>query len=185
VNDEHATVNQAADRYAEALYELASEAKSVDAVEKDLAALRAMLRDSEDLRRVAASPLIDARDKANALAALADKAGFSGLTRRFLGAAALNRRAGSLKDMIAAFEARAARERGAARARLVSAEDLDEAALDHVRASLKKALGRDIEIDAKVDPSLIAGLKVQVGSRLFDSSLRTRLERLRATMKEA
>lgn len=185
MNDEHAIVNEAAERYAEALFELATEANAAEAVEADLASLKSMLRESADLRRAVNSPLVDAEDKASAMTALADKAGFQGLTRKFLGMVAENRRAGALMDMIYAFEALSAKERGATRAKVTSAEALSDKELDAVRASLKTALGRDVEIDAKVDPALIAGLKIKVGSRLFDSSLRTRLERLRATMKEA
>lgn len=185
MNDDHAIVNEAAERYAEALFELAAEAKAVEAVEADLAQLEEMLRESADLKRVAMSPLYEADEKAAALTAVADKAGFNELTRKFLGMAAKNRRARELPDIIAAFAALAAAARGAVRANAVTATELSDADMKALKASLKKALGRDVEIDAKVDPSLIAGLKVMVGSRLFDSSLKSRLQGLRAAMKEA
>ncbi len=185
VNDDHAIVNEAAERYAEALFELAAEAKTVESVEADLVQLKEMLRESADLKRVAMSPLYEAEEKAAALTAVAEKAGFNELTRKFLDMAAKNRRARELSDIIAAFAALAAAARGAVRANAVTATELTDADMEALKESLKKALGRDVEIDAKVDPSLIAGLKVMVGSRLFDSSLKSRLQGLRAAMKEA
>ena len=185
MNDDNAILNEAAQRYAEALFELAEDAKALEAIEADIAGMKALLADSEPLRQALKSPLYDSEDKAKALEAIAEKAGFQALTRKFLGAAATNQRAASLQDMIAAFEALAAEKRGAATARVTSAHELGAAELKSLKSALKSAIGRDVEIDAAVDPSLIAGLKIRIGSRLFDSSLRTRLQGLRSAMKEA
>lgn len=185
MTDSHAVVSQAAERYASALFELAESAGQTDAVAADLAGFRTALSESADLKRLIDSPLYDAEEKAKALAAVAEAAGFSPLTRKFLGMAASNRRADALGDAARAFLDMVDRARGHSRARVVSAAPLDEAQTQQLKSSLRAVMGREVELDASVDPSLLAGLRVRVGSRLFDSSLRARLEGLRSAMKEA
>lgn len=185
MTDSHAVANQAAERYAGALFELAQSAGDLDRVAADLAALADALKTSPDLKRLAHSPLFDADAKARGLAAVAEKAGFAPLTRKFLGMVAINRRAAELGDIAAVFRSMVDRARGHTRARVASAAPLGDAEIARLKASLSAALGRDVELDQIVDPSLLAGLRVRVGSRLFDSSLRTRLQGLRTSMKEA
>jgi len=185
VTDSQAVVSQAAERYASALFDLAQDAGQTDAVAADLAGFRTALSESADLQRLIASPLYDAEQKARALAAVGEAAGFSPLTRKFLGMAAANRRADELAEAAGAFLDMVARAKGHSRARVVSAAPLDATETDKLKSSLRAVMGRDVELDQAVDPSLLAGLRVRVGSRLFDSSLRAKLEGLRSAMKEA
>lgn len=178
-------VNQAAERYASALFDLAQQAGSLDAAAADLAALAAALKSSPDLKRLVQSPLYDAETKAKGLSAVAQQAGFSTLTRKFLGAVAVNRRAADLPAIQAVFADLVARAKGHARANVASASPLDAADTAKLKASLRVALGHDVALETSVDPSLLAGLRVRVGSRLFDSSLRSKLQGLRSSMKEA
>lgn len=175
----------AAGRYAAALFELAKEAGAIEAVEGDLSSLRAMLSQSDDLSKALASPLNSAEEKGGVIQALAEKAKFNALTANALGVAAANGRAGEIGDVARAFAALAAADRGVSSAEVESAAALTQKQLDSLQASLKTALGRDIEIRAEVRPELIGGLIVKVGSRMFDSSLRTKLEGMKQAMKEA
>jgi len=185
VTESNAVANQAAERYASALFELAEASGELEKVAADLASFTASLKSSPDLRRLAHSPLYDSETKAKALAAVADKAGFTALTRKFLGMAAMNRRAAELPQIAALFQDMLDGARGHTRARVTSAAPLSDAETARLKASLRATLGRDVELTATVDPSLLAGLRVRVGSRLFDSSLRTKLQGLRSSMKEA
>ena len=175
----------AAGRYANALFELARDAKAIDAVEADLTTLAGIVAGSADLAEVLASPTQDSENKASVLLAIADKAKFHALTRNALGVAARNGRAGEIADMAETFAAMTAAERGISNADVTSAAELSKKDIEALKASLKRALGRDVEIRTDVDPELLGGLIVQVGSRMFDSSLRTKLEGLRTAMKEA
>jgi F-type H+-transporting ATPase subunit delta len=180
-----AKIGGAAERYATALFELAKDAKAIDAVEADLNALLAALTENTDLGEALSSPLYEGEGKAAALAAIADKAGFNELTKNTLGVMARNGRAGLAGDLARGFAALAAAERGVSEAHVTSAAKLTQKEIDALKASLKRALGRDIEIRTDVDPAVLGGLIVQVGSRMFDSSLRTKLDGLRTAMKEA
>jgi F-type H+-transporting ATPase subunit delta len=172
-------------RYAQALFELAKEQGQAVAVESDLKNLKAMRAESADLRTLIASPAFDSDDKARGLAAIAAAAGFSETTRKFLGLVAANRRASALPGMIASFEKLAAEDRGAISAEVVTALPLTPAQTQALAASLRTALGKDPEIETHVDPAILGGLKVRVGSRLYDASLKSRLDSLKFALKRA
>ncbi|HWI28202.1 MAG TPA: F0F1 ATP synthase subunit delta [Stellaceae bacterium] len=178
-------VSGLAERYAAALFDLADERKALDAVAGDLQGLRAMLRDSADLRRVIRSPVLSRDEQGKGIAALADKAQISPLTRNFLGLLAQNRRLFALPDMIESFLHRLAERRGEVTAHVVSAQDLSPQQRDAVNEQLRKAVGRKVAVDIEVDPSLLGGLVVKVGSRMVDASLKSKLHRLQLAMKGA
>jgi F-type H+-transporting ATPase subunit delta len=172
-------------RYAQALFDLATEEKQVAAVEADLKSLKAALADSRDLRVLLGSPTFSAEDKAKGLAGIAVRAKFNPTTRKFLGLLAANGRAGALSAVIAAFERLAAEARGAVSAHVTTALPLTAAQEKGVAAALRQALGKDPEIQTRVDPAILGGIKVQVGSRLFDASLRSKLDSLKFALKRA
>ncbi|HEX3700511.1 MAG TPA: F0F1 ATP synthase subunit delta [Phenylobacterium sp.] len=173
------------ERYAQALFDLASEEQAVAAVEADLKSLRTALADSRDLKALIRSPGFSAEDKGKGLAAIAQAAKFHTTTRKFLGLLAANRRAGALPAVIAAFEALAAKARGAVSAEVTTAIALTGAQEKGVAAALRQALGKAPEITTRVDPAILGGIRVKVGSRLFDASLRTKLESLKFALKRA
>lgn len=177
--------NEVAERYAQALFDLARDAGAVEAVRNDLRTLKAMLAESADLRRLAASPTWSAEDKGKAFVALAAEAGFHMLTAKFLGLLTHNGRAGALGAVIGAFERLWAKASGVVAAEVTSALPLADAQLAAVRAALRQSLGKDPEIETRVDPSILGGLKVKVGSRLFDASLKTKLDQLKFALKRA
>ena len=172
-------------RYAQALFDLAKSKGVLAAVESDLKSFKAMRRDSADLNRLLASPAFSAEDKMKALMALAAAARFDETTRKFLGLMAQNRRSGAIGPAIAAFEALAAAERGVASAEVTTAVKLTAAQETGLKAALRQALGKDPEIETHVDPQILGGLKVKVGSRLYDASLRSKLDSLRFALKRA
>ena len=171
--------------YAAALFELADAQKAVDAVESDLDAIQAMLNDSADLKRLVESPAFTEEAQSKALAAVLDKAGISGLTAQFIGVVAGNRRLFSLPRMIKAYKDIAADKRGEVSAEVVSAVALTDAQRSELATSLKEKLGTDVRLTEKVDTSVLGGLIVQVGSRMIDTSLKTKLNKLKYAMKEA
>lgn len=177
------TAGAIAERYAAALFELAEQQAALDKVAEDLKTLRAMVTDSADLRRLLRSPVIGRAEQQKAMAALAAKAGLSELTHRFVGVVAGNRRLFVLPAMIEAFLARLAGRRGEVKASVMVAAPLDEKQLGALDATLRKALGGNIALDVSVDPSLLGGLVVRVGSRMIDSSLKTKLQQLQLAMK--
>ncbi len=172
-----------AGRYASALYELAESGKVLDTVADDLRALRAMCEESADLARLVASPVVSRDAQAAAIVAVGEKAGFDGLTVKFLGTLARNRRLGAVRAVIDAFLAELARRRGEVTAEVVSATPLGTAHLDRVRGALAAALGSRVALVTRVDPALIGGLIVRVGSKMVDASLAARLQKLRLSMK--
>ncbi|GEO82235.1 ATP synthase subunit delta [Pararhodospirillum oryzae] len=172
-----------ADRYAVALYELAEERGALDTVSADLVTLQALLDASADLRRVIASPVVGRDAQRKALGVLAEKAGLSDITRNFIGLVASNRRAFALGGMIRAFQNRLAERRGEVTAHVATATALTPAQESALSAALKKAVGNSVSVAATVDPSLLGGMIVRVGSRMVDSSLRTKLKRLHFAMK--
>ncbi|HEY3811947.1 MAG TPA: F0F1 ATP synthase subunit delta [Caulobacteraceae bacterium] len=172
-------------RYAQALFELAKAQGDAAVVEADLKSLKAMRADSADLRTLIASPAFDAEEKGKGLAAVAEAAGFAATTKKFLGLVAANRRASALPGMIAAYETLAAEDRGAVSAEVITAMPLTEAQAKALAASLRTALGKDPEIETRVDPAILGGLKVRVGSRLYDASLKSRLDSLKFALKRA
>jgi F-type H+-transporting ATPase subunit delta len=173
------------ERYAQALFDLASEEKTTGAVEADLRSLKAALADSRDLQILLASPAFPAETKGAGLAAIAAKARFHPTTVKFLGLLSANGRASALAAVIKAFEALSAAARGVVAAQVVTAAPLSTAQQAGVAAALRQALGKDPEIETRVDPSILGGIKVQVGSRLFDASLRSKLDSLKFALKRA
>ena len=174
-----------ASRYAQALFDLADETGQIEAVDADLKAIKAMLAESLDLRRLIASPAFSSEDKGRALSALADKAGFSATTRKFIGLLAANGRVGSLAGVITAFQALSAKKRGLVAAEVTTAVELSNDQQKGLQAALRQALGKDPEITTRVDPAILGGLKVRVGSRLYDASLRSKLDQLKFALKRA
>lgn len=177
--------SEVAERYANALFELATEAKAVEAAESALKGLSRALGESEDLRHALASPLFAAADKVKALSGIAAALKTPGLVANFLGVVAANGRAGQLPAIIKIFLALAAKARGATIAKVATAAPLSAAELDSLAAALKSALGKAAEIETEVQPDLIGGMIVKVGSRQFDSSIKTKLDMLKAQMKGA
>lgn len=172
-------------RYATALFELAEEAGSLDGVGGDLDRFSAMLDDSADLVRLVKSPVFSAQDQIRALDALFAKAGIEGLAANFIRLAARNRRLFAIAEVITAFRALMAAHRGEIAAEVTSAEKLTAAQITRLEAELKSAAGRDVLIAQRVDPAILGGLIVKVGSRMIDSSLATKLDTLKIAMKGA
>lgn len=182
---EDANTANAAGRYATALFELAKTSGAAEAVEADLSAFRAALGESSELAEVLASPLYSSEEKAGVLSAMADKAKYHELTKNAFGVAANNSRAGELGAMASAYAALAAADRGILSADVATAAALTKKQTEALQASLKSALGRGVEVRTEVRPELLGGLIVKVGSRMFDSSLRTKLDGMKNAMKEA
>ncbi|MFQ5626012.1 MAG: F0F1 ATP synthase subunit delta [Methyloligellaceae bacterium] len=173
-----------AGRYATALFELALESRKLKKVEADLSTFNALLEGSKDLQRLVRSPVFSADEQRRAIAAIASKAKISGITANFLELIALNRRLFAVHDMIRAFHALAARHRGEVSAQVTSANKLSPQQTTALKASLKAAIGQDVQLTSHVDPALLGGLVVKVGSRMIDTSLKTRLDNLQYAMKE-
>ncbi len=176
---------EAALRYASALFDLARDAGAIDVAAEDAAALKALLAGSEDLRGLIANPAFSREDKQAALLAVAERAGLRDLTRRFLGVVASNGRSHDIPGIIAALEDKIAAHRGVAVAEVASPTPLSEAQLDELRQALKRAHGQEVELRHEVRPDLLGGLVVKIGSKMFDSSLKTKLEGLKSAMKGA
>ncbi|HEX9463725.1 MAG TPA: F0F1 ATP synthase subunit delta [Alphaproteobacteria bacterium] len=170
-------------RYATALYELADEAKALDQVASDLGQIKKAIADSPDLQRLISSPLIPRADQAKAVLALAQKMGVSDITRRFVGLVARNRRLYRLPGIIEAYMALLAAHRGEITADVTSAKPLSAPQTESVNAALRAAVGGKVAVSMHVDPKLLGGLKVKVGSRLVDASLASKLQRLQLAMK--
>jgi F-type H+-transporting ATPase subunit delta len=177
-------ISGVAQRYAGSLFELALDAKSVAAVEKDLGRFEALLSGSEDLKRLISSPVFNAEDQLHAIGAIADKAGIKGLVGNFLRVVASNRRLFALPGIIAAFREIAAEHRGEVSADVISAHELTSAQQNELKATLKSVAGKDVTINVTVDPSILGGLVVKMGSRQIDTSLRTKLSSLKLALKE-
>ncbi|MFC4623740.1 F0F1 ATP synthase subunit delta [Daeguia caeni] len=177
-------ISGVAQRYAGSLFELALEVKSVAAVEKDLDRFEALLSGSEDLKRLISSPVFSSEDQLNAIGAIADKAGIKGLVGNFLRVVAANRRLFALPGIIAAFRKIAAEHRGEVTADVISAHALTAAQQNELKATLKGVAGKDVTINVTVDPSILGGLIVKMGSRQIDTSLRTKLSSLKLALKE-
>jgi len=174
-----------AGRYAGALFDLALEADGLDAASADLQTLRGAIDASSDLKSFLSSPVYGADDQARAIAAIAEKAGLSPLTRNFLGLVAKNRRLFALEAMIAAFAARLAVHRGEVSAEAVSAAPLNDEQTRRLRGEIETIVGKAVNLSLRTDPDLLGGMIVKVGSTMIDSSLRTKLNRLKSVMKEA
>jgi F-type H+-transporting ATPase subunit delta len=172
-----------AGRYAIALFELADEQKQLDAVGESLAALKQALAESEDFRELTTSPLIGREQAVRAVAATAGAMKLDPITANFLGVLARNRRLAQLGAVIRAFNILAARHRGEITAEVTSAHPLDEGQVAAIRKNLRARMGRDIAVDPHVDPAILGGLVVQIGSQRIDGSIRTKLNTLAQAMK--
>ena len=175
-----------AGRYATALFELARDNKAVDAVKKDLDLFDALANGSADLNRLVRSPVFGADEQLKALSAILAKVGITGLAANFLRVITTNRRLFAVRDMIRAYRALVARHKGEVTAQVTVAEKLNDKNLDALKSALKSVTGgKDIDLEVEVDPAIIGGLIVKVGSRMVDSSLRTKLNSIKFAMKEA
>ena len=172
-----------AGRYANALFELAQDQKAIDAVSGDLASLRRAVASSTDLARLVASPVFSAQDHAKALGAILDKMGAHPLTTKFILLLAQKRRLFVLNQIIFAYERLVAKSRGETEAEVTATRALSDGEIAELKAALKSKLGKEPRLHSKIDPTLLGGLVVKVGSRMIDSSLRTKLDGLRAAMK--
>ncbi len=172
-----------AGRYARALFELAYEGKALDAVAADLDRIAAMIEESTEFRRLIRSPVLKRADQGRAANAVLEAAGVGELARQIVGLLAEKRRLFALSDIIRAYRARLSRHRGEVGAVASSARPLTEAQIAALKKSLAGAIGQEVTLTTEVDEGLIGGLVVRVGSRMFDSSLRTRLANLKTAMK--
>jgi F-type H+-transporting ATPase subunit delta len=173
-----------AGRYATALFELALDDNAVDAVSADLARFNGLIDQSGDLARLVRSPVFSSDEQTRALAAVLDKTGIGGLPAKFLKLVASNRRLFAVREMIRAYAALVARHRGELTAQVTVAEPLSDTHRAAVQDALKSVTGKDVGLDVKVDPAIIGGLVVRLGSRMVDSSLRTKLNSIKHAMKE-
>lgn len=171
-------------RYASALFELAGEAKKLDEIDGDLGNFEAMLEMSDDLVSLVRSPVYSASEQSRAIDAVLDKAKIGGLTKNFIALVTRNRRLFAITDMIKAYRALLAHARHEISAEVVSATRLTKAQTDALKDSLKSAAGNEVRLETRVDSSLLGGLVVRLGSRMIDTSLKTKLDSLRIAMKE-
>jgi F-type H+-transporting ATPase subunit delta len=178
------TSSGVAGRYATALFQLALERNALEQVAADLDRFDEALDAFEDLTRLVKSPVFSADEQGRALAAVLEQLKIEGLTRNFLLLAAKNRRLFATPDMTRAFRAMLARHRGEMSASVTAASKLTAGQITALKQALKAALGKEVMLEERVDPSLLGGLVVKVGSRMVDTSLRTRLNSLKVAMKE-
>ncbi len=174
-----------AGRYAEALFDLAKDASALDEAERDFKTLHVMVQGSADFRGFLTSPVYNAEEKANAMSAIVDKAGVSTLVSNFLGLVARNGRLFALEGIMGAFFARLADHRGEVTAEAVSAAPLSEDQEKRLRGEIERHVGKAVNLNTSVDPDLLGGVVVKVGSTMIDGSLKTKLSRLKSKLKEA
>ncbi len=172
-----------AGRYGSALFGLARDEKQIDAVTRSLDSLEAAIAGSADFQTLVTSPLIGRSDAGKAIRALTPTLGVDPITARFLGVLADNGRLAELKPVIKAFRQLAAQHRGETTAEITSAHPLDDEQVAKLKASLKARLGRDVAIDARVDPNILGGIIIRHGSQMIDASIRTKLNTLANAMK--
>ncbi len=172
-----------AGRYATALFELARDERQLEAVGTSLSALREGLRDSAELRELTTSPLIGRDDALKAVKAVSASMGLDPITANFLGVMAQNRRLGQLGSVIRFFNLLAAAHRGETTAEVVSAHPLNDDQVAALKSNLKTRIGRDVAVDLTVDPTILGGLVVKIGSQQIDGSIRTKLNTLAQAMK--
>jgi F-type H+-transporting ATPase subunit delta len=174
-----------AGRYATALFDLARETNALDAVLADLNRFDALVAESPDLTRLVRSPAFSADAQLQALSAVLERAGIGGLAAKFLKLVTSKRRLFAVRDMVKAYRGLVARHKGEATAEVTVAEPLTDEHAGALRAALKAVSGKDVSLDIKIDPAIIGGLVVKLGSRMVDTSLRTKLNAIRHAMKEA
>lgn len=173
----------AAFRYANALVELAAQANVLPQIEKDMAELKLMLASSDDLKKFTRSPLVGAQSQQAALSAVADAAQFHALTKNFLLVVAQNRRLRDIDSMIKAVEENLSARRGELRAKVESATELSDDQKRTLEETLSKTVGQPVAVDARVNPAVIGGVSVTLGSLMIDDTVRTKLERMGRAMK--
>ena len=172
-----------AERYSAALFELAEQQAALDSVAGDLKNLKTLIAGSDDLRRLMRSPVLSRAEQQKALNAVATRVEFGALTKNFLGLVAKNRRLFGIEGIVDAYLARLAAKRGEVTAQVASAVPLNETQVGAIGAALKKVVGSNVTLDVTVDPGLLGGLVVKVGSRMVDGSLKTKLQHLQLAMK--
>jgi F-type H+-transporting ATPase subunit delta len=176
-------VSGLAERYAAALFDLADERHALDEVATDLRQLRAMLQQSGDFQRLIRSPILSRDQQGTAMKAIVERAGLSPVVRDFLAVVARNRRLFAVLAMIEAFLAKLAARRGEVNAEVTAALPLSDAQLAALKEQLRRSIGSRVTVDVRVDPALIGGMIVKVGSRMVDGSVRSKLQRLQLVMK--
>jgi F-type H+-transporting ATPase subunit delta len=184
VAGEDPSISGMAGRYATALFELALESKSVDAVKSDLDKFDRLVAEIADVERLVRSPVFSADEQGRAVAAVLEQAAIGGIAAQFLKVVVANRRLFAVRDMIKAYRALVARHHGEVTAQVTVAEPLNDAHRTAINDALKSVTGKDVALDVKVDPAIIGGLVVKLGSRMVDSSLRTKLNSIKHAMKE-
>jgi F-type H+-transporting ATPase subunit delta len=185
VATDNTSVDGVAGRYASALFDLANENSAVETTESDLVNFQALLDESPDLVRLVRSPVIAADDQARAIAVLLEKAGIGGLTANFLKLVAANRRLFVIQDMIKVYRSLAAKARGEITAEVTSAFALNDEQVASLKETLKASVGKDVTLQSRIDPSILGGLIVKVGSRMIDSSLKTKLQNMKTALSGA
>ncbi len=174
-----------AGRYATALFDLARETNTIDAIKADLERFNALVAESADLNRLVRSPVFSAEEQLRALSAVLERAGIGGIAAKFLKLVASNRRLFAVRDMVKAYRELVAEHKDEATAEVTVAERLKDDHVAALRSALKAVSGKDVDLDIRIDPAIIGGLVIKLGSRMVDSSLRTRLNSIRHAMKEA
>ena len=182
---EGSIVSGMAGRYATALFELAVEAGSIDQIKNDLDSFDQLAAANPDLMRLIRSPVFGADEQARALAVVLQRAGITGLSAQFLKVVAANRRLFAVREMIRDFRALVANYKGEVTADVTVAERLNDARFTEIKSTLAAVTGKDVQVNVHVDPAIIGGLIVKIGSRMVDSSLRTKLSAIKHAMKEA
>jgi F-type H+-transporting ATPase subunit delta len=182
---EEATVSGVAGRYATALFELALEAGAIDRIREELDTFDTLATSNPDLMRVIRSPVFGAEEQTKALTAVLERAGIGGVTAQFLKVVASNRRLFAVRQIIKSFRTLVARHKGEVTAQVTVAERLNDARLAEIKDALATVTGKDVHVEMHVDPSIIGGLVVKLGSRMVDTSLRTKLNAIKHAMKEA
>ena len=172
-----------AGRYASALFDLARDQRQIEAVSNSLDALNQALLDSKEFAELIASPLVSREEAGNAFKSLAPKLGLDSITANFLGVLARNGRKNALRPVIRAFRRLAAEHRGETTAEVVTARPLNDDQIAALKAQLRARAGRDVNVEAEVDPNILGGIVVKLGSQRIDASIRTKLNRLASAMK--
>ena len=172
-----------AGRYASALFDLARDQRQIESVGKSLDALAQVLLDSKDFHELVTSPLVSRGEAGKAFAALAPQFGVDAITANFLGVLARNGRKGQLRSVIRAFRRLAAEHRGEVTVDVITARPLNDDQVGALKQQLRARAGRDVTIDASVDPEILGGIVVKLGSQQIDASIRTKLNRLAQAMK--
>lgn len=184
IASENISLTGLAGRYAVALFELAEEEKSLDRVADELGALASLLSENADLQKITTSPIISRSNKSTAMAALVQVADFSKTVENFIGVVTNNRRLDQLSNIINEFNRMLSHHRGEVNASVVTAYKLDKKQLNALSKKLKSMVGSDVNLETEVDETLLGGMVVRLGSQMIDSSLKTKLANLEATMKE-